>query len=188
MTHGLYKSSRNSWSDRPLCLRMSDSVPLASSACSGTTVLKTRSDARFSRETWLPLWRNSTKPARFSARSTRSPETLGSFGMSMRNFDGSPECFAFGCRAFGNAPSLQIKFDGFAKAGAGALDVFSLRSDVQLRATRNIPAIFPGNQRGESVGHKAMLADVHNASKVLEQSTFANYQLPLTRAHGRRDK
>ena len=167
---------------------MSESVPLASSLCIGKTVLQTRSDARSSRDTWLPFWRNSTNPVRFSARTTRSPETLGSFGMSMRNFDGSPECFAFGCRPFRNAPGLQIEFDSFAKARASALDVFPLRSDVQLWATRNIPTIFSGNQRGESVGHKAMLADVQKASKVLEQVALTKYQSPVTRTHGRRDK
>ena len=172
MTRGPYRISKNSSSARPLCLRMSESVPLASSLCIGTTVLNTRSAVRFSRETWLPFWRNSTNPARFSARISRSPETLGSFGMSMRDFDGSPECLAFGCRAFGDAPGLQVQFDGFAKAGAGCLDIFSLRSDVQRRATRNIPSIFFGNQRGESVSHKPMLADVHSPSKVLEQSVI----------------
>jgi hypothetical protein len=43
-----------------------------------------------------------------------------------------------------------------------------LRSDVEFRAARDIPAIFFGNQRGESVSHKPMLADVGRASKVLQ--------------------
>jgi hypothetical protein len=45
-----------------------------------------------------------------------------------------------------------------------------LRGDVQLRTARNEPSVFFGNQRGESVCHKPMLADVHVASKTLQQA------------------
>jgi hypothetical protein len=165
MLSGNYRKSRNSSTAKPHCLRISDNVPLASSPCIGTTVLNTRSLVRFSSDTWLPFWRNSTKPARFSARTTRSPETLGSFGILVRDFDCGPERFAFRCRTLGNAPGLQVQLDCFAKAGTGALDIFSLRSDTQLWAARDIPTVFLGNQRGESVRHKPMLADVDNASK-----------------------
>jgi len=190
MTQGTYNNSRNSSSAKPLCLRMSESVPLANSLCIGTTVLKVPSEVRFSRDTWLPFWRNSTKPARFSARTTRSPETLGSFGMLVRDFDCGPERFAFRCRTLGNAPSLEVKLDGFAKAGAGALDIFSLRSDVQFRTACDVPTVFFGNQRRESVSHKPMLADVHTASKALQLwfSRVTSHQSSVTRTHGRRNK
>jgi hypothetical protein len=69
----------------------------------------------------------------------------------------------------GKAPGLQIELDGLAKAGAGALDIFPLRSDVQLRAARDIPSVSFGNQRGESVSHKPMLADVRGANKVCNE-------------------
>jgi hypothetical protein len=88
----------------------------------------------------------------------------------------------------GNTPGFDVEFDGFAKAGAGALDIFSLRSDVQLWAARNIPAVFLGNQRGESVRHKPMLADVNTASKALQQSIFISHKLLVMRTHGRRNK
>ena len=65
------------------------------------------------------------------------------------------------------APGLEIKLDRFAKIGASAVDILTLRSDVQLWAAHNIPAIFFGNQRGESVRHKPMLANVNSASKAL---------------------
>jgi len=175
MLSGNYRRSRNSSTAKPHCLRTSDSVPLASSPCIGTTVLNTRSLVRFSNDTWLPLWRNSTKPARFSARTTRSPETLGSFGILVRDFDCRPERFTLRSRTLGDAPGFQVKLDGFAKAGACALDIFTLRSDVQLWTARNIPAVFLGNQSGESVRHKPMLADVHSASKVLQQGVFTSH-------------
>src|SRR5260221_7055055 len=111
------------------------------------------------------FWRNSTKPVRFSARTTGWPGTLGSFGMLVRDFDCGPERFAFRCRTLGNAPGLQVELDGFAEAGTGALDIFALRSDIQFWAARDVPAVFLCNQRGESVSHTPMLADVDNASK-----------------------
>jgi hypothetical protein len=190
MTRTRYNNFRNSSSGRPVCLRMSDSVPFASSLCIGTTVLKTRSDVRFSRETWLPFWRNSTKPALFRARTTRSPETLGSLGISTRNFDGGPERFAFRRCPLRNAPGFDVQFNGFAKAGTRALDIFSLGSDVQLRAARDIPAVFFGNQRRKSVCHKPMLADEPLRSKVLERDVLRSCLLEVTdtRTHGRRDK
>ena len=66
----------------------------------------------------------------------------------------------------GNAPGFEVQLDGFAEAGASALDVFSLRSDVEFRAARDVPAVFFGDQRGESISHKPMLADVDSARKV----------------------
>ena len=181
-----YKSSRKLSSVKPLCLRISDSVPLASSPCIGATVLKRRSDVRFSRETWLPFWRNSTKPARLRARTTRSRETLGSLGMSTRHFDCSPERFTFCGGTFGNAPGLEVEFDGLAQTGTGALDIASLRSNVQLRAPRNEPGIFFGNQRGESVGHKPKLTDVPGRKQdfAASVSVSTEYELLVTRTHG----
>src|SRR5260370_38117551 len=99
-----------------------------------TTVLKTRSLVCFSNDTWLPLWRNSMKPPGFSARTTRSPETLGSFGILVRDFDGGPERFTLRSRTLGDTPDLQVELDRFATAATGALDIFPLRSDVHLRA------------------------------------------------------
>jgi hypothetical protein len=49
-----------------------------------------------------------------------------------------------------------------------------LRCDVELRATGNIPSVFFGNQRGESVSHKPMLADVDSGRKVLNEGVFGN--------------
>lgn len=175
MTRGTYKSSRKSSTVRPHCLRISANVPLATSLCSGTTVLKTRSAVRFSKERWLPFWRNSTKPARFSARTTRSPETLGNFGISVRDFDGGPKRFAFGRGTFGKAPSFQVQLDGFAEASAGTFNVASLRRDIQLRAAGYVPAVFFGDQHGESVRHNPMLTDVARPSKLLEPSVFTSY-------------
>src|SRR5256885_14380771 len=65
----------------------------------GTTVFQVFSATLFSRETWLPFWRSCTKPARFKALITRSPETLGSLGISARNFDGGPDLRSFWGRA-----------------------------------------------------------------------------------------
>jgi hypothetical protein len=47
-----------------------------------------------------------------------------------------------------------------------------LRSDVQLWTPRNIPAVFLGNQSGESVRHKPMLADVHNRKQGFTATRF----------------
>ena len=72
----------------------------------------------------------------------------------------------------GNAPGLDVKLDGLSKAGACALDIFTLRSDIQLWAARDIPAVFFGNRRGESVRHKPMLADVHNRKQGFTAKRF----------------
>src|ERR1700730_4212935 len=88
----------------------------------------------------------------------------------------------------GNSPGFDIKLDGFAKVDAGTLNIASLRSDVQLRTARHIPAVFFSNERGEAVSHKPMLADVYTASKALQQSVLSDHQSPVTRTHGRRNK
>src|SRR5260370_42275932 len=88
MLSGNYRRSRNSSTAKPHGLRISDSVPLASSPCMGTTVLKTRSLVCFSNDTSLPLWPNSMKPPGFSARTTLPPATPGTFGILVRDVDG----------------------------------------------------------------------------------------------------
>jgi len=80
------------------------------------------------------FWRNSTKPALFSARTTRSPETLGSFGMSVGDFDRCPELRGFGGPRLGHAPGFEVELDRFAKVGPGTFDVLALGSDTQFRA------------------------------------------------------
>jgi hypothetical protein len=153
-----HNNSRNSSSIKPLCLRMSASVPLASTECIGTTVLNTISVERFSKETWLPFCRSSTKPARFNARTTRSPEILGSFGTSGRNFDRCPEFLRFDRPVFRRAPGFQIQFDGLAQISASSFDVVALRSDTQFRAAGDVNVFFFGDEHRESVSHMAMLA------------------------------
>jgi len=71
----------------------------------------------------LSFCRNSENPARFKARTTRSPETLGSLGMSMRDFDGRPERRVFGWPFFREAPCFEVKLDGFAEVGTSALNI-----------------------------------------------------------------
>jgi hypothetical protein len=153
-----HNNSRNSSSVKPLCFRMSASVPLASTECIGTTVLNTISAERFSKDTWLPFCRNSTKPARFSARMTRSPETLGSFGTSGRNFNRCPEFLRFDRPVFRCAPGFQIQLDSFAQISSSTLNVVTLRGDAQLRAARDVKVFFFGDENRESVSHMAMLA------------------------------
>lgn len=166
-----YSNSRNSFNVRPLCFRMSASVPFASAECIGTTVLKAPSGERFSKETWLPFWRNSTNPARLSARTTRSPETLGSFATSMRDFYGCPKLLGLERSLFRHAPGFQVQLDSFPKIPSSALDIAALRSHAQLRTTRNIEFFFFGNQHRESVSHMAMLADVAQPGKQHEKRT-----------------
>src|SRR5260370_175439 len=86
--------------------------------------------------------RRFSNPARFNARLTRSPDTLCSMGISMRDFDGRPEGRRFSRPLFGNAPSLEIEFDGFAEVGAGPLTPPPQRRHAQYRATREVPAAF----------------------------------------------
>lgn len=160
-----YSNSRNSFSVRPHCFRMSASVPLASTECIGTTVLKTLSLERFSNETWLPFCRNSTKPARLRARITRSPETLGNFGTSVRNFHRRPEFLRLDRSFFRRAPGFQIQLNSFAQIPARAFYIAALRSDAQLRASSDVKLLFFGDQNRESVGHMAMLADVAQPGK-----------------------
>jgi hypothetical protein len=174
----------NSSTLMPLCFRMSDRVPLASSECMGTTVLNTLSPARFSKETWLPFWRSSTKPALFNAHTTRSPETLGSLDILVGDFYGSPEGLAFGRPLFGNAPGFQVKLDGFAEVSASALNILSLRCDAQLGAASDIKTIFFGNERGKSVIHNQMLTE----AKAVKQESVTIHELRITRNHGRRNK
>jgi hypothetical protein len=154
-----YSNSRNSSTVRPLCLRMSARVPFASTECIGTTVRNTISEVRFSSETWLPFCRNSAKPARFNARITRSPETLGSLGTSVRDFDRRPEFLTLDGPFFRRAPGFQIQFDGFAQISASILNVSALRSYAQFGASRDVKLIFFGDQNRESVSHRAMLSD-----------------------------
>jgi hypothetical protein len=160
-----YSNSRNSFSVRPLCFRMSASIPLASEECIGTTVLKTLSVERFSKETWLPFWRNSTKPARLRARITRSPETLGNFATSVGDFDRRPEFLRLGRSLLRRAPGFQIQLDGFAQVSARAFHIAALRSHAQLRASRDVKLLFLSDQNRESIGHMAMLADVAQPGK-----------------------
>lgn len=54
------------------------------------------------------------EPTTFSALTTRSPDTLGRFGMSSRNFDGCPELRRFGGPPVRSAPSFEVKLDSFA--------------------------------------------------------------------------
>lgn len=80
--------------------------------------------------------------------------------MSVGDFDGCPKRLAVDGSLFGDAPSFEVEFDGFAQIGAGALDVFALGGNVQFGAAGDEPAIFLGDERGEAVSHKAMLAKV----------------------------
>ena len=153
-----YRNSRNSSSVRPLCLRRSARVPFARAECMGTTVRKTISAVRFSKETWLPFCGSSRKPAGFNARITRSPETLGSFATSRRNFDGSPEFLRFDRPVFRRAPGFQIQFDGFAQISASSFDIAALRSNTQFWTAGHLKVFFFGDQYRESVSHMAMLA------------------------------
>ena len=161
-----YKSSMNCSTVNPHCFKMSESVPLASSPCTGTTVLKTTSPVRLSRETWLPFWRNSTKPARFSARTTRCPETLGSLGMLLGDFDGGPEGFCVRESFFGYTPGFQVKLDRFAKVCPRALDVLALRRYVELRATCDVPPVFFRDEGGETIVHTPIIANLSGANKI----------------------
>ena len=153
-----YSNSRNSSSVRPLCLRRSARGPFARAECMGTTVRKTISAVRFSKETWLPFCRSSTKPAGFHARITRSPETLGSFATSRRNFDGSPEFLRFDRPVFRRAPGFQIQFDGLAQISASSFDIVALRSNTQFWTAGDVKVFLFGDQYRESVSHMAMLA------------------------------
>jgi hypothetical protein len=104
----------------------------------GTTVRKMISAVRFSKETWFPFCRSSRKSARFNARITSSPETLGSFGTSIGNFDRCPEFLRFDRSVFRRAPSFQVKFDGFAQISASTFDIVALRGDTQLGAAGDV--------------------------------------------------
>src|SRR5437899_8728651 len=141
----------------------------------GTTVLKTNSAVRFSNDTWLPFCLNSTKPARLSARTTRSPETLGSLGMSVGDFDGRPERGTVHGALFRHSPGFQIKLDRLAQVCASALDVRALRCDAQFRAPGHVQAVFFRNERGEAISHKAMLAEVWAAGKNRTGLVSAHY-------------
>jgi hypothetical protein len=160
-----YSSSRNSSSVRPLRFRMSASVPLASAECTGTTVLNTPSVERFSKETRLPYWRNSTKPARLRARTTRSPETLGNLATSVRDFDGRPEFLWLDRSLFRRAPGFQIQLNSFAQIIARAFHVAALRSHAQLWASSDVKLFFLSDQNREPVVHMAMLAAVAQPGK-----------------------
>src|SRR5256885_14882585 len=105
----------------------------------GTTVFQVFSATLFSRETWLPFWRSCTKPARFKALITRSPETLGNLGMSAGNFDRSPKLGSFGRSAVRGTPGFEVELDSFAQVGARGFHVFSLRGDAQFGTACDIP-------------------------------------------------
>ena len=87
-----------------------------------------------------------------------SPETLGSFGTSIGNFDGCPEFLRFDRPVFRRAPSLQIQFDGFAQISASTFDIVALRRNTQFRTAGDVKVFFFGDQDRESVSHMAMLA------------------------------
>src|SRR5438445_9613471 len=141
----------------------------------GTTVLKTNSAVRFSNDTWLPFCLNSRKPARLSARTTRSPETLGSLGMSVGNFDGRPERGTVHGALFRHSPGFQIKLDRLAQVCAGVFDVRALRCNAQFRATGHVQAVFLRDECREAVGHKAMLAELWPAGKNRTDLVSAHY-------------
>ena len=156
----------NCSSVRPHCLMMSERVPLASSSCMGTTVLNTTSPSRFSSDTWLPFWRSSKKPARFSARMTRCPETLGNFGMLLGDFDGGPKRFGIRRPRFRGAPGFEVQLDRFLKIRARALHISALRRDAELRAAGNIQPILPGYECGKTVVHTPILTELPPAHKI----------------------
>jgi len=149
----VYSNSRNSSTVNPDCFKMSERVPLASEPCMGTTVRNTVSPTRLSSETWLPFCLNSTNPAFLRARTTRSPETVGSLVISLRDFDDRPEGSFAVRRRFWGTPSFEIQLNGLAQVGPSRLDIFPLRRDAKLRAARDVPFIFFGDQRGEAVVH-----------------------------------
>jgi hypothetical protein len=78
----------------------------------------------------------------------------------MGDFDGSPEGGTFSGPLFWNAPSFEIKLDGFTQVGARAFDIFALGGYVEFGATRDVPSVFLGDECGEAVSHKLMLAEV----------------------------
>lgn len=89
---------------------------------------------------------------------TRSPETLGSSGISAGNFDGSPELGSFRGPAVRSTPCFEVELDGLAQVGAGGFDVFPLRRNTELGAACDIPFIFFGDEGREAIVHTAMLA------------------------------
>lgn len=90
-------------------------------------------------------------------------------GMSAGDFDGSPELGSFCGPAVRSTPSFEIELDGLTQVGTGRFDVFPLRSDTQLRAARNIPIIFFGDEGGEAIVHSAMLTKAAGRGKGLQQ-------------------
>jgi hypothetical protein len=93
------------------------------------------------------------KPARFRALTARSPETLGSLGISVGDFDCCPERRAVRRTPVGEAPGLEVKLDGLAQAGAGRFDVFALRGDGEFGAASDVPIVLFGDQCGEAIVH-----------------------------------
>src|SRR5256885_9388050 len=123
----------------------------------GNNSLKTWPSKWRSSDTWLPFWRSSTNPARFSARITRSPETLGSFGISAGDFQSCPERLALSWTLFWNAPGFEVELDRFAQVGARRFDVLALRRDIQLRTSGDVPSVFFCDERRKAISHRAML-------------------------------
>jgi hypothetical protein len=159
----------------PDYFRMSARVPLAHSSCMGTTVLKTSPPARFSSDTWLPFCLNSPKPERFKARTTRWPETLGSFGMSSGHFDGRPKGVQGCWMLFGNSPSLEIKLDRFREICACGLNIFSLRSDIELGAAGHVPPIVLRDERRKPVSHAPIRTRTRGTRTRFDQSLTTSH-------------
>lgn len=70
-------------------------------------------------------------------------------------------------------PCFQVKLDGLGQIGSSTLDIFTLGSDIQLGATGHVPSVFPGDERGEAVVHKPIVAKLGRAHNSLKIKVFA---------------
>jgi len=96
---------------------MPSNVPLASSSCKGTTVLY----SPFCRLTWLPLWRTTSKPARWSNLTSSGPERTGSLGTD-GYLEGVEHHLASALGHVVGAEGLKVEFDRFLKVCLCLLD------------------------------------------------------------------
>ncbi len=121
------------------------SVPTGTSAFLGTMAVSTVSSSRRTNLTWLPFWLVSTNPAA-SSRRLISRKGCGLSRPNL-NLDRTNLWGTCGLRR------LEMEFQRFLQVGESLFFGFTLASNVEFEALRDIPLSFAPNGRSERSLH-----------------------------------
>lgn len=147
-----YVSCSNISRGRRDCRMMDWSVPMRSSAWSGTGTVMVVPATRFCITTWLPRRRTSTKPWPESSAQTSFPEKT----RSLPNRDlqaGDEDLGVQSVLHLARFRALEEEPEGLDEVGARLLDGGALARDVQLRAKGNVSVALALDDPGQLADH-----------------------------------